>query len=218
MARQARTRNETGDTMSTETETGVRSSRRGFSALNLANQMTFRLGDNSEVIVFLEEENFTYALRHWVKYIPGDSADNKPMTRVEYCLEDDCPLCDIGDRPKSTAFFNVVNLTVPNKVLVWEATADPTGAIEKEFKKLFKNGKHLSDDGLYWVISREKGKNGFYTYSVDRLTEEGLQDEWPSLSPLTPAQRVALRTRMYDESYVQVKTREELQEFVDSLG
>lgn len=224
MARTARTRNESDETVSTAFDEGAnegtgtrgtRGSRRGFGVLNKANQTTFRVGDDSEVIVFLEPENFTYAMRHWVRYL-DDSGQQQ--TRVEYCLEDDCPLCDIGDRPKATAFFNVVDLTIPTKVLVWEATADPTAAIQKEFNKLAKRKQNLSDDGLYWVVSREKKSNGFYSYSVDKLTEEDLLAEWPSLKPLSPAQRAALRARAYDEDYVQLKERDELAEFVDTLG
>jgi len=196
--------------------TGTRQSRRGFGGLDKLQQTTFRVEGDSEVIVFLEDDNFTYALRHWIKYRDPENPQNT-LTRVEYCLEDDCPLCDIADRPKPTAFFNVVDLTLPNKVLVWEATSDPTKAIQKEFNKLAKRGLGLADDKVYWVISKELGKNNFYSYSVDKLTEEELLAEWPKLTPITPAQRDALRHRAYDESYVQYKTREELQEFVDSL-
>lgn len=219
MARTARTtatREESAETVNdTTTNTGTRASRRGFGGLNKLNQTTFRVEDSSEVIIFLEPENFTYALRHWVKYV--DEAGQQ-QTRVEYCLEDDCPLCDIGDRPKPTAFFNVVDLSLPTKVLVWEATSDPTAAIQKEFNKVTKRNQTLSDDGTYWVVSKEKKSNGFFTYSLDKLTEDELRAEWPRLSPITPAQRDALRHRAYDESYVELKTREELQEFVDSLG
>lgn len=217
--RQARTTARAESSEMSDTATGTRASRRGFAGYNKVvdglNKTTFQVKDDSEIIAFLEPENFMFALRHWVKFI---GEDGKQQTRVEYCLEEDCPLCDIGDRPKATAFFNVVDLANPNKVLVWEATADPTGAIQKEFNKLAKRGQKLSDDGLYWIISREQGRNGFYTYSVDKLTEEDLLTEWPSLKPLNGAQRDALRHRMYDEEYVQFKTAEELQEFVDSLG
>lgn len=212
--RTARTRNESEETMSEDT--GTRQSRRGFGGLNKLNQTTFRVEDDSEVIIFLEPENFTYALRHWVKYPDPENPKNQ-VTRVEYCLEEDCPLCDIGDRPKPTAYFNVVDLSFPSKVLVWEATADPTNVIQKEFNKLTKRGKNLSDDGLYWVVSKEKNKNGFYTYSIDPLNEEELTTEWTKLSPVNGAQRDALRHRAHDESYIEYKTREELQEFADSL-
>lgn len=235
--RTARTRAESSDETVSEarTTTGTRTARAGFKGYNATlstlNSTTFRVEDDSEVIVFLDPENFHYALRHWVKYI-GD--DGKPATRAEWCLsmevEDGdydaldealaspCPLCDIGDKPKAVAFFNVVNLANPTKVLVWEASADPTNAIQKEFNKLNKNGKSLSDDNLYWVISREQGRNGFWTYSVDRLPADDLATEWKSLKPLNGAQRDALRHRAYDESYVELKPREEIQEFVDSLG
>jgi len=217
MAREARTVNP-DRAESTET-TGTRQSRRGFGGYNKTvqglNQTTFRVEDDSEVIVFLEPENFTYALRHWVKFI---GENGQQQTRVEYCLEDECPLCDIGDRPKPTAFFNVVDLANPNKVLVWEATADPTNAIQKEFNKLAKRGQTLDAEGIYWVVSREKGRNGFFTYSIDKLTEEDLVAEWPSLKPITSAQRTALSQRLYGEDYVTFKDRDELVEFVDSLG
>lgn len=209
------------DTAGTDTavETRTRTSRRGFGGYNKTldglNRTTFQVKDDSEVIVFLDDENFTYALRHWVKYV--DESNNQ-VTRAEWCLEEDCPLCDIGDRPKAVAFFNVVDIANPTKVLVWEASADPTGAIQKEFNKLAKRGQHLNDDGLYWVISREKGRNGFYTYSVDKLVEDDLATEWKNLKPLTPAQRDALRHRAYDENYVEYKDRADLQDFVDSLG
>jgi hypothetical protein len=215
-ARTTATREESEETMTeTAAPSGTRTNRRGFAGLNKANQTTFRVEDDSEVIVFLEPENFTYALRHWVKYI---GEDGKEATRTEWCLEDDCPLCDIGDRPKPVAFFNVVDLAVPNKVLVWEASSDPTGVIQKEFNKLAKRGKELSDDELYWVVSREKKSNGFYTYSLDKLTEDELATEWKSLKPLGTAQRESLRHRANDESYVEYKDRQALQDFVDSLG
>lgn len=213
--------NDTDEGTSTGQRT-ARTSRRGFGGYNNLNKTTFQLTDSSAVLIFLEPENFTYAKRHWVKYIPDDSTNNQPVTRVEYCLEeeDDCPLCEIGDNAKPTAYFNVVDLSSPTKVLVWEATPDPTSAIQKEFNKLAKSGRELSEDGLYWVISREKGKNGFYTYSVDRLSEDDMSKEWKSLKPVTEAQRESLRHRAYDDTYVlnQLKTRDELQEFVDSLG
>lgn len=207
------------------TETRVRTartSRRGFGGYNNLNKTTFQMTDSSVVLAFLEPENFTYAKRHWIKYVPDDSTDGKQVTRVEYCLEeeDDCPLCEIGDKSKPTAFFNVVDISAPTKVLVWEATPDPTNAIQKEYKKLAQKGRELSEDDVYWVISREKNKNNFYTYSVDRISVDDMAKEWKNLKPLTGAQRDALRHRAYDDSYVvnQMKTRAELQEFVDSLG
>lgn len=226
--RSARTRNESSDeTVSDETTTRTRSartSRRGFAGYNKTveglNKTTFQVKDDSEVIIFLDDENFFYELRHWIKYI-GD--DGKQATRAEWCLgvDDDgesvCPLCDIGDKPKPVAFFNVVDLVNPTKVLVWEASADPTKAVEKEFNKLKKLNKKLNDDNLYWVVSREQGRNGYWTYSVDKMTEEELGESFPSLKTVNGAQRDALRHRAYDENYVEYKTREELQEFADSL-
>jgi len=234
-ARNTATREES-DTVSESFDTGAsegttvtgtrtaRTSRRGFGGYNNLNKTTFQLEGSSAVLVFLDPENFSYAKRHWIKYMSVDEATGKPVqvTKVEYCLEDedDCPLCEIGDRAKPTAYFNVVDVSAPSKVLVCEATPDPTSAIQKEYNKLVGKGKHLSDDNMYWVISKEKGKNGFFSYSVDRLSEDDMASEWEGLSPITATQREALRHRAYDDTYIlnQMKTRAELQEFVDSLG
>jgi hypothetical protein len=198
-----------------------RPQRRGFGGYNKAasglNKTTLQVQDDAVVIAFLEEENFTYALRHWLKY---DGPDGKPVTKAEWCLQEEegeCPMCDIGDKPKPVCFFNVVDLSAPNKVLVWEASSDPTDAIQKEYKKLVNKRKTLNDLGLYFVVSKEKGKNGFYSYSVDRLEAEDLPHEWPSLSQLSEAQRTTLSTKLYDESYVKYKTRTEIQDLVDEL-
>jgi hypothetical protein len=224
---ESETMSEDTGTVATATRTrSARTSRRGFSGYNKTvdtlNKVTFQVKDNSEVIAFLEDENFFYELRHWVKFI-GD--DGKPATRAEWCLGEDedtgdslCPLCDIGDTPKPVAFFNVVDLANPGKVLVWEASADPTKAIQKEFNKLAKRGKHLNDNGVYWVVSREQGRNGYWTYSIDMLLEEDLALEWKSLKPLTEAQRASLLHRAYTETYVEYKDRKEIQDFVDTLG
>jgi hypothetical protein len=213
-------RPETEENMRTEEATG-RASRRGFGGYNKAadglNRTTFQVKDDTEVIAFLEPENFTFALRHWVKYV--DETSNQ-VTRAEWCLEDECPLCDIGDRPKAVCFFNVVDLANAGKVLVWEASADPTEAIQKEFNKLQQRGKNLNDSDVYWAVSKSKGKNGFYSYSVDKVTEDDLNSApaFKNIKPLTESQRIALGTKLYDEAYVEYKERQELQDFVDTLG
>lgn len=197
----------------------IRSARRGFNTFNKVasnlNNVTFKVADDSEVIAFLEDENFAYALRHWVKFIDPESGQQR--TVAEWCLEDDCPLCDIGDRAKPTAFFNVVNLATPGKVLVWEATADPTKAIEKEYSKLQRKGQNLNDEDLFWVVSKEKGRNNIPSYSVDKLPLEDLEVEWPSLTPLTAEQRESLSEKLYDETYIKFKTREELEDLASKL-
>ena len=218
------TRAESTEDMRETVGTG-RASRAGFGGYNKAvdglNRTTLQVKDDSEIIAFLEPENFTYALRHWVKYV--DNAGTQ-ITRAEWCLEDECPLCEIGDRPKAVCFFNVVDVTNPGKVLVWEASADPTEAVQKEFNKLAKLGKQLDDPNLYWIVAKSKGKNGFYSYSVDKLPVDELEIVGHSLKPgqvirpLTESQRAALSTKLYDESYVEYKDRSELQDFVDTLG
>jgi len=217
------TENESENTVSeTQAAPAGRPQRRGFGGYNKAaaglNTTTLKVEDDSLVIAFLEPENFTYALRHWIKY-PSEDGKSQ-VTRAEWCLieqEDYCPMCDMGDKAKPVCFFNVVDIASPGKVLVWEASADPTSKIQKEYNKLVKRGRSLDDEDTYFVVSKEKGRNGIYSYSVDRQPADEIEAVWPSLHPLTSAQRATLAPKMYDESYVKYKTLSEIQEFVESL-
>jgi hypothetical protein len=218
---QGKTENESETTVNeTQAAPAGRPQRRGFGGYNKAasglNTTTLKVEDDSLVIAFLEPENFSYALRHWIKYV----VDGNQVTRAEWCLieqEDYCPMCDMADKAKPVCFFNVVDIAAPGKVLVWEASADPTSKIQKEYNKLVKRGKALNDEDTYFVVSKEKGRNNIYSYSVDRQPADEIEAVWPSLHPLTSAQRATLAPKMYDESYVKYKTLAEIQEFVESI-
>jgi hypothetical protein len=235
--RNVRTR--AADTISSGTEarrttmsTGGRSSR-GFGANKMrnANDRTFRVEDETKIIAFLEEENFSFAGRHWVDII--DPETNKVRKTVKNCLgvlnTDDpdeyatfCPLCAAGDNPKATYFFNVADLEDPMKVRVWEATTDPANKVEKRYQARAKNGQHLNDEGIYWAISKEQqgakagGKGGgAWSYSVDPVKERDMPEDWPSFQPLSPERREVLLGKLYDESYVKYDTFEDLEGIVD---
>src|SRR5579872_2869203 len=112
--REARTRGtESGrlSNMSDGQRTARTTGRRGFTSYNQAvnDRPTFLVSkENTHLIAFLEEENFTWAKRHWVDII--DSEMGKSRTTVRNCLKtendegewvDDrgCPICNVGDEP-----------------------------------------------------------------------------------------------------------------------
>lgn len=210
---------------------GTRGSRRGFGANKLknVNDRTLRVEDSTLVIAFLEEENFTFAGRHWIDFY--DQEQGRTRKTVKNCLSvleegdegfDDrgCPLCDAGDQAKPTYYFNVVNLANPSKVLVWEASTDPANKIEKRYVARAQNGQHINDPDIYWAVSKEQnGKNGkgAWTYSVDPVKSRDLEEDWPSLKVLTDERRVSLLEKLYDETYVKYESYEALESFVDSI-
>lgn len=236
--REARTRgNESGrlSNMNDGQRTARTTGRRGFNSYNQAvnDRPTFLVSkENTHLIAFLEEENFTWAKRHWVDIL--DPETGKKRTTVRSCLltEDEdgnwqdergCPICSyfasIGDKhtPSVTCYFNVVDLEGNrNKPLVWEASPGPTNVILKRYQQRAKIGKTLADADIYYAVSKEQ--NGAWVYSVDPVRESDFESEWPSQKPLTDSERERLVGKMYDESYVKFNTYEELEEFVTLLA
>jgi hypothetical protein len=203
--------------------------RRGFNSYQTAmnDRPVFLVSkENTHLIAFLEEENFTWAKRHWVDII--DPETSKRRTTVRNCLKTEndegdwvdergCPVCNTANTPSVTCFFNVVDLDGNrNKVLVWETTPGPTNVILKRYRDRQKFGKSISDPDIYYAVSKEQ--NGAWVYSVDPVRESDFAVEWPSKQPLTSAERERLQGKVYDESYVTFDTYDELEEFVTIMA
>lgn len=187
-------------------------SRAGFSAYKKATQERsqktndFKVDDETEVIAFLEDEPFAHYFVHWINTSEG--------RRPRNCIGDECPLCERGDRAKPVLLFNVVDMQMPEKVLLWKASADPAKRIEKRYDDLTKKNLSLNSPGVYFEVSKFEKDNGFSEYVVDRIRDDALTDEW-KIQPLSEDDREELLARAYDESIVEYNTREELQDFAD---
>jgi hypothetical protein len=184
---------------------------RGFGAYkqtvqeNRQDYASLKVEDETLAVAFLEDEPFDHVLRHWV--------NKKPRN----CIGDDCPLCERSIPAKPVLLFNVVDMAKPDKVLLWEASADPAKRIEKRYDDLAKKNKHLNDEGVYFEVSKFKKDNNVYEYVVDKLAESDLVDDW-GLEPLTDDDRAALAEDLYDASIIRKSTRAELIEFLDEQG
>jgi hypothetical protein len=141
-----------------------------------------------------------------------------PKRASFYCLEDDCPLDAVGDRPSDRAFFNIAvfddNGNTVNKW--WKATPSIIDIIWD----LAHNDrtKPIDRTDIYFEVSKKKGKNGFPQYSVDPLKARDLKDE--GFDPYTEAELDELRENLFtadDEEVLKLSTRRELHDVVDSL-
>jgi hypothetical protein len=186
---------------------------RGFSAYkeNVAETKrefnTFKVEKETLVIAFLEDEPFDHVFRHWIQRQPRN------------CIGDECPVCLRGDTPKAVLLFNVVNMAHPDKVLLWEASAEPVKRIEKRYDDLAatKSGPlKLNSPGVYFEVSKAKKSNGYTEYTVDRLYENILVDEW-EMEPLTDEDREALAEDLYTSDVIKYNTVAELEEWLDGL-
>ena len=147
---------------------------------NFTNKWKVTPGD--EVLVkFLADEPFgSYAI-HWFEEL------GKGQKKGWMCLEpieDRCPACDIGDRPKGKALFSIVAFDDDGNPSVEVLEAGTWLADQLENLAASKNGplsKH------YWALSATGGgKKGPVNYSLSVVKERDEEewDEW-GFNPLS---------------------------------
>lgn len=159
--------------------------------------------DGEEVLVkFLEAQPFAAYYQHWVV----TDAGRRAFTCIGF---NDCPICARGEKAKSVDLINLVVLGETPELKVWSMSPDPAAAVEE--RAIGKRTSPLDKAGLYFAISKKKGSNGFFSYSVDAAREDELKDDW-GVNPLTDAQLKTFVSQKFDSSVVRVHTEQELRE------
>jgi hypothetical protein len=163
--------------------------------------------DGEEILIkFLDETPFAPIFQHWVL---ADGGKRRAFTCAGTNSDGEsiCPMCKRGDRPKSSDWFNVVELGDEPKLKVWYASADPAGAIKE--KSQGKRTSPINKDGLYFAISKKKASTGFNTFTVERVEEDELETDW-GVKPLSADQLKKFNSQKYDGSLVKIHTTVEL--------
>jgi hypothetical protein len=173
---------------------------------------TLEVPEDSQVAIkFAEPEPFAFYYRHWPK---GGRAD--------VCIADadndvECPLCNVGDRPKPVVMYNVIDVG-KNLLCVWEMTSEPTRKVQKQYDQLASRERTLDDAELYFIVTKAKKNNGFFEYDVQRVRAADLAEE-AGADPLTEAEIAdAIKRGLYTDEIVYVRDRDALQEVADGLG
>lgn len=112
------------------------------------------VGNDPVTIRFAEAEPFAFIYRHLVDKIPHT------------CIGDDCPLCEVGDKPKPVVFYSVIDLT-DSTMKVWELSADPTRTVQKHYDRLANQGNALNDPDVAFVVSKKHKE-----YDVEQFVGE----------------------------------------------
>lgn len=165
--------------------------------------------DGEEVIVkFLEDEPFAGIYQHWI-------LEQGNQRKAYVCLGlETCPLCAVGDKAKPADYFNIVAFSEEGPELqVWIASSDPSKAIQEKAES--KNSSPINKKGLYFAVSKKKGKNGFFSYTVERVRED--EAETWGFAPLTPEQIKDFESQMFTDGIIKISTRPELEEIARNL-
>jgi len=163
-----------------------------------------KISDEAVLIKFLEDEPFASYRQHWI-----EREGKKSFT----CLEDDCPLCDIGDRPAGRYAFNILLLSEgepTNKV--WIVGNRLEGTLEN-YAKDKKTGPLTRH---YWSVSRT-GKGSNTQYNIQMVKERDLEDDW-EVEPLEEDVIKRYAKNCWDDSAVGLQTRKQLQAIADEVA
>lgn len=139
-----------------------------------------KIPDNEEIIIkFVEEEPFDSYLQHWIPQKGKQSFT---------CSGDDCPVCEVGNRPSVRVCFNVISLEGDPELFRW-AVGSQIAEMLKDFSEDRKTAPLNRDDVYYSVKKVKSDKNKVTTtitpvkardlaadYEIDPLTEDEIED------------------------------------------
>ena len=169
--------------------------------------------DTSYLIHFLEDRPMEGGvfLEHFIKSL----ASNRQRASF-VCLEDDCPLDDIGEKASDRALFNIAVLDDKGNATVmwWKATASVIDIIE-DYADSERNSP-IDRTDLYFEVSKKDAKNGIPAYKIDAIKARDLKDE--GIDPLTDDELDDLREDMFGADVLDVTSKRDLRDIADELG
>jgi len=166
-----------------------------------------KLEEEPTLIKFLQPAPFANFRQHWI--------DRRQGKRSWVCIEDDCPLCNLGDDPAFRVMFNVLVLSDDKPInRVWEMG----GAVAEQVKSKMKDKRTapIDRDDVYWAASRT-GKKQQTRYALDYVKERDLEEDW-DIKPLDEEELAKYRAKVYDKKIIKVPTRKQLLELAEEVS
>lgn len=172
----------------------------------------FKVKENTDYLLkFLEPEPFATYLEHFIKSLASNGE------RASFvCLEEDCPLDAIGDKPGDRALFNVAIIDDRGHAtpMWWKATSSILDLIEDY--AFSERNSPIDRTDLYFEVSKKKAKNGIFQYRIEPIKARDLADE--GTEPLTDDELGELRGRLFDaDTALKVPSHRDLREIAEGL-
>jgi hypothetical protein len=182
----------------------------------------FKVKHNEPVLIkILDPEPFDSYNQHWIDDMP------KGERKSYVCLDDDyfgpederdeCPLCEIGEKQKTFALFNVVDLSNPRKpeVKVWSASPAVADLLERASKE--KKTSPINRDDLYWEAELQK-KGQKYNWVVTPVKARDLGEDY-DMDPLENEEIEEFENDMFEDrsAVTKVDTYDDLRDLADDL-
>lgn len=158
----------------------------------------FKVPDEEQIIMFLEDDPYASFLQHWCDWVPR----GQKMSYI--CSQDNCPLDDV-DTATARVRFNILAFSDVPVHWTYECGAIITNTLDEYAKK-----ESLS--GRYFAISMVGDKTR--RTQIRPVKTRDLEEDW-EITPLTEEEIRRYDSKLWDASSLETSTREELQEIAD---
>jgi hypothetical protein len=169
--------------------------------------------DDYTLIIFLEDEPFDSANRHFIREIQGQKSFICPGKNGPYR----CALDAAGDKAMPIDYFNIAILEEGQDPVakVWECGPGYSTEINNKQNSRAVGGK-LSN--VYFEVKGIKAPSGKGATKLDMnvVRERDLENEW-GVQPLSDEELAVLEKQMKSDGYVQYSSEKSLKEAADKL-
>lgn len=161
-----------------------RKPRPGFEGFKKAREQTFtgdfKLTPEELLVKFLEDTPFDTYVEH------GLFQELNSGQRVWICIEDDCPICNVGHKGRAMSLWNIIVIPEEGEPRTEVLRAGPALTKELETKSALKTGP-LSKE--YYSLSQPETKKGEQPAkpNVEVVRERDVEEDW-KFKPFTDAE------------------------------
>lgn len=172
---------------------------------------SLRLEEKSMVIKFLEDEPYASFRRHWVERTTKEGKTNRPYT-CPVTFDEDCPLCEVGDRPQAVAAFNVALIGDDGQVLLksWDV-----GPRLKDQLKGYANDPKVAPLTRGFFLVSKTGRGSTTAHNVNPIKASSLEEDYDIEPPL---QADLDRLTLYTPEIIEVPKMKELRELAEEIA
>jgi hypothetical protein len=159
----------------------------------------YKVPDEEQLIMFLEDGPYASFLQHWCDWVP------KGHKMSYICSQDDCPIDEV-DTPTARVRFNILDLVGDTPLhTTYECGMTVTDILDKACKT-----EPLS--GRYFAISMVGDKTK--RTQIRPVKARDLEEDW-NMKPLTEDEIAKFDTKLWTDASLERSTRKELQEVAD---
>lgn len=168
-----------------------------------------------ELVKILDDGPFAVFKQHWII---------RPGKKSWSCLLDedgvgDCPLCNIGDKPKPQCWVNVIDMLEDpesQEVRIWKVGSMVGDILRNAAEE--NRTKPINKKGLYWQVEKIKKSEKKIDYRLQAVKEDAdFENDWDTQA-LTDEEFETFQEQGYDDSEPYFNTVEELQEIADEVS